>query len=357
VQGYRRALEIDPANAHAAFHYARAVVWTDPEIAPRLFERTLELDPMLFSADGFGAFLDSRRGRHDAARRRLAELYGRNPAARFHIAIFLATLESELGRLDEAVAYQREAQGRGDVGAITLWTLYMSIGDRPAAQALLDQQATGKLGEAARFVLDGRNAEAFASLERTRAASPADHYPDVPLARLALITGNPNRAREILEQRLPAVVTGVEPIDGRNVLPALDLAAAWLWTGNERAGNELLGRSTAFLDGPSVPRWPKYVYLRARAYALAGELEPAQQTLDRAYAEGFRTTWGVDVAPRPFDYIDPLAADPAFAAFRKTPAYQAWLEGIATDNARQLARLRSRDAAEAPRVAAIEGGG
>jgi hypothetical protein len=99
------------------------------------------------------------------------------------------------------------------------------------------------------------------------------------------------------------------------------------------------------------------VYLRARAYALAGELEPAQQTLDRAYAEGFRTTWGVDVAPRPFDYIDPLAADPAFAAFRKTPAYQAWLEGIATDNARQLARLRSRDAAEAPRVAAIEGGG
>ena len=356
VQGYRRALEIDPSNGQAAFHYARAVVWTEPELAPRLFERTLELDPMRFSAAGFGAFFVSRRGEHEAARRRLTELYEQNPVARFHIAIFLATLESDVGRLDEAVAYQRQAQERGDVGAITLWALYMSLGDRPAAQALLEQGAVGKLGEAARWVSDGRYAEALATLEKSRAASPADHYMDVPLARLALINGKPERAREILEQRLPSVVTGVEPIDGRNVLPALDLAAAWSWTGNERAGVELLGRSVAFLDGPSAPRWPRYVFLRARAHALAGDLERAQQALDRAYEEGFRTTWGVDVAPRPFDYIDPVEADPAFAALRKTARYASWLERTETDNARQLARFRARDVADAPRVAAIEDG-
>jgi TolB-like protein/DNA-binding winged helix-turn-helix (wHTH) protein/Tfp pilus assembly protein PilF len=354
IQGYRRALEIDPANGQAAFHYARAVVWTDPELAPSLFERTLELDPMRYSAAGFGAFLVSRRGEHDTARRRLAELYEQNPGARFHVAIFLATHETDLGRLDEAVRYQQEAQGRGDVGALSLWTLYMSLGDRAGARALVDQDALGKLGEAARSVMNGRYDKAFATLDRSRATSPGDHYLDVPLARLALITGNAERAREILEPRLPGIVKGVEPIDGRNVLPVLDLVAAWSWSGDERAASELLGRSVAFLDGPSAPRWPRYVFLRARAHSLAGELDAAQLALDRAYSEGFRTTWGVDVAPRPFDYFDPVDADPAFAALRKTPGYQAWLKRTEADNARQLARLKSREATDAPRVAVLE---
>jgi len=355
VHGYRRALEIDPANGQAAFHFARAVRFSEPDLSLRLFERTIELDPMRISAVAWAE--RSRHGDPETARRRLLELYNRYPDKKFHIAIFLASLEESVGRLDEAVGYLREAQARGDVGQRGLWALYMSLGDRAAARALVEKGAFGELADAVRSVMDGRYDKALADLERRRAASPSDHDLDVPLARLALITENFERARGVLEQRLPSIVSGVEPVDGRNVLPALDLAAAWLWTGRERAGRELLDRSVAFLDGPSAPQRPKIVFLRARAHALAGELKLAQRALDRAYEQGFRSTWAVDGVARSFEYIDPVDADPAFTALRKTAAFESWLARIRADNARQLARLRTRETTDSARMAAVEDGG
>ena len=84
-----------------------------------------------------------------------------------------------------------------------------------------------------------------------------------------------------------------------------------------------------------------FTYLRARTHALAGEKELALSALDRAYDEGFRLTWGIDLMPGLLFYIDPIDADPAFAALRESKGFKDWRERIRADNARQLKRFQA----------------
>lgn len=343
---FRRALELDPANAQASFHYARAMFWNEPDLALNLFERTLQLDPIRYSAEGQSALLSSMQGRHDDARRRVRALYDRNPGQKFHNAINIAALDIYLGRLDEAVVFMRETMPRGLLELpIHLWSLEMSLGNRHSASEALELGNSGVakvLEEAARHCMAGRYDEAFESLERRRGEFPTSRILDVPTARLALIAKQPEHAAAILELRLPDLATGTEAVNARNVLPALDLVAAWAKSGKAAEARGMLDRAVDFLDGPNSSQWPMYSYLRARAHALAGETQLAQQALDRAYAAGFRKTWGVDVLPQPFYYIDPIDVDPAFEALRSGPSYRKWLERIEADNERQLSRLKAR---------------
>jgi hypothetical protein len=163
-----------------------------------------------------------------------------------------------------------------------------------------------------------------------------------------LITGRATRARALLEARLPDLVAGREPVKARNVSPAIDLAAAYRESGDAPASRALLRRVAAYLEGADVPHWPLFSYQRARAYALADEREPALQQLAHAYADGFRLVWALDFYPQPLLYIDSIDQDPAFVRMRTDPRYHQWRARISEDNARQLARLRSRtDAASA----------
>jgi hypothetical protein len=230
---------------------------------------------------------------------------------------------------------------------IQLWGLEMSLGNRQAASEALGLVPAGSaaepLADAARLCMDHRFDAAFELLESRRSAYPTSRILDVPAARLALLARRPVDAAAILEQRMPGVVSGDEPIDARNVLPALDLAAAWSSSERRAGAAALLDRIVTFLDGPDAPHWPMFSFLRARTHAIGGETEAAMQALDRAYEAGFRTTWAVDVMPQAFMYIDPVRADPAFASLHGSPRYTAWLERIETDNSRQLARVKAHE--------------
>ena len=139
-------------------------------------------------------------------------------------------------------------------------------------------------------------------------------------------------------------MSGIEPISARNLLPALDLATAQVNTGARKDARALLERITAYLDGPRVLRLPLFVFQRARAHALAGEPDAALRALERAYNEGLRTTWALDLRPQSSLYIDPIDADPAFRALRNDPRLTHWFERITADNVRQLEQLRAHDA-------------
>jgi tetratricopeptide (TPR) repeat protein len=246
---------------------------------------------------------------------------------------------------------------------LQLWASYLSLGDRVAAGKVLDglgpDPAGSALADAARLVMDGRMREAYALLDRRRDEFPESRLLDLPAARLALIAGHPDHAVALLEERLPDLATGIEPVTARNVMPALDLVAAWQRVGQRARARDLLDRIERYLDGPHASPLPVFVYQRARAHALAGERDRAWAALDRAHAAGQRNLWALDLLPQPHFYVDPVAADPAFAELQGHPRLAAWLGRIASDNARQLAALRSAQAggpvARAPEAKSEQG--
>lgn len=342
---YRRALELDPTNSAIYYSFGRSVFWDDPDLALSLFERSVELDPLWDSALSLSALLTSTRGLHDAAHDRLQELSSHSLDPQFY-GLATGVLDRELGRLDEAVPNLR-----GGPEGIQLWITYLSLGDRAAALKSLEDLRGNELKdilrEAALHSMDGRFDEAFASLDRHCDDFPLSRLLDLPTARFALIAGHADRAKALLLRRLPDLVRGIEPVKARNVIPALDLVIAYQRTGEAARAKELLGRIIIFLDGADVPRWPMFIYLRARAHALAGEPELALRALDRAYEDGFRLVGALDLALQPLFYIDSIDSDPAFTSLGGDPRYRSWRERISIDNARQLERLKASDVAEA----------
>ena len=141
------------------------------------------------------------------------------------------------------------------------------------------------LSDAARCAMDGRYQQAYAVLEAHRMEYPLSHLLDLPTAKFALIAGRPRQALKILEQRLPDLANGIEPISARNLLPALDLATAQMNTGDRHDARALLERIAVYLDRPDALHLPMFAFQRARAYALGGEPDAAFGALDRAYDE------------------------------------------------------------------------
>jgi TolB-like protein/DNA-binding winged helix-turn-helix (wHTH) protein/Tfp pilus assembly protein PilF len=348
-RGFRRAIEIDPTNVAAHFSYARAVEWDEPDLALRLFERAADLDPLFANAQGRSVARLNERGLHDAARERLAEL-DRQPLMSGEpvFAMYRSVLEMRLGNFDAALRLlPRNPSLEFDM---LRWSLWMSLGDRDAARAALTERAdtlSRTLREASSLTMDGRNERAYAVLDGRREEFPRSRVLDLPTARLALVIGQPARALDILESRLPDLARGAQPVTARNVIPALDLAAAYAGVGRVRESQSLLRRIATYLDGPDVPWLPLFTFLRARTHALADEREPALQALEQSYNAGFRKMWAIDLNPEPMYYVDAIDTDPAFAKLANDPRFLQWRARIAADNARQLAALRESRTATA----------
>jgi tetratricopeptide (TPR) repeat protein len=338
----QRAIALDPANSVAYEDFGRALMWHEPERATSLLERATQVDLLCTAPNIMIASLLGNRGRLEAARARCSELVARFPEVKV-CDMAIGTLESYFGNLDRAVPLLEHSEKYvGGAARIQLWAIYMSAGDRAGALQWLD---FGKLpmekplSDAARHAMDGRYEEAFRVLDRHRADYPQSRLLDLPAAKFALLGNRPREALAILEARLPDLASGIEPISARNVLPAIDLANARLATGAGNAALELLGRIAMYLDAPDSLELPLFAVQRARVHALAGESDAAFRALERAFEQGLRVTWALDLRPQSFLYVDPLEADTAFASLRDDVRYRAWFERVRTDSAARLGSL------------------
>jgi TolB-like protein/DNA-binding winged helix-turn-helix (wHTH) protein len=345
MSGYQRAIEFAPASAPAHFNYARAVEWDEPDLSLRLFERAAELDPLFSHAQGRAASRLSERGLHDAERQRLQEL-DREPLLSRELVfkLYRGVLEMRLGNLDEALRLL--APLTDFEFSLLRRSMFLSLGDTQSARACLPAAGdalTRAVRDAAELSMQGRYPEAFGALDRHRGEYPTSRVLDAAAARLALVAGLPQRALPILTGRLPDLARGIGPVTARNVLPALDLATAYAATGHTAEARALLGRVAAYLDGPQVPWQPMFTYLRARTHALAGEPALALEALERAYARGFRQTWGIDLNPGPLYYLDSIDAEPGFNELKSDPRFRQWRERMRAESALQLARYRASE--------------
>jgi TolB-like protein/DNA-binding winged helix-turn-helix (wHTH) protein/Tfp pilus assembly protein PilF len=344
----QRAIELDPSNSLAFQDLGDAILWHDPDAALAFLDRAIQLDVLCTDPNIAIAIIQGSRGQLEAARRRCEDLLKRVPDAT-GCTMAIATLEHYFGNFPRAIELLLEVEKSiGPAARNQLWAIHMSMGDRAGAERWLDfggapyQKA---LTEAARYAMDGRYDQAFRVLQRHREETPQSLLLDLPAARFALLAGKPKQALEILEQRLPDLAAGIEPISARVVMPALDLATAQIQTGAREEARALLERIAAYLDGPHGIKLPMFAFQRARAHALAGENDAALRALDLAYEAGFRTTWALDLRPQHLLYNDPIDADPAFAALGDDPRLVHWFERIRADTARQLAQTRARQQA------------
>ncbi len=343
-----RAIELEPTNALAFDDFGRGILWQQPDLASSLFDRELQIDPGCTGAIVSNAMLLGSRGQLEAALKQCADLLKRAPDAT-SCGMAIGTLETYFGHFETAIGVLRASEKffRGPA-RIQLWSMYMSMGDAAGAKEWLDFGTNAfekPLSNAARFAMGGRYEQAYAALERGRAAFPNTNLLDLAAAKFALLASKPQQALQILTHRLPDLASGVEPISARNVLPALDLATAQSMTGGGDDARALLKRIAAYLDGPDVLRLPMFAFQRARAHALAGERDAALSALDQAYNEGFRTTWAIDLRPQSMLYVDPIEADPAFDALHNDPRFAQWFARVRADNARQLKQLAVRQPA------------
>ncbi|HKU17519.1 MAG TPA: winged helix-turn-helix domain-containing protein [Steroidobacteraceae bacterium] len=339
----QRAIGMDPASSLAFEEFGRAIFWNEPDMASSLFERAIEVDALCAAPHVLIASALGNRGQLEAARRRCTDLIARYPDA-FGCHMAIATLETYFGELVEAATHLRAIEKRiGGAARVQLWSVHMSLGDRSGAEQWLDfgkNPFEAHLAAAARLAMDGRHDAAFELLAQHRKEYPISRLLDLPAAKFALIANEPHEALQILTERLPYLARGMEPITARNVMPALDLATAQLRTGAVKESRALLDRVAAYLDGPAALQLPLFTFQRARAHALAGEHEAALRALDRAYQQGFRTTWALDLRPQSLLYMDPIEAEPAFQSLRGDARLTRWFERLRADNAAQLARLK-----------------
>ena len=272
---YLRAIELDPENPRPYFDYARTIVWDDPELASSLHQRTAELNPLWELALASSVNQITRRESYEVRRKRLRLLAAQSVDPNTSILnLPMAFLEEKWGHLDEALIYLRpmvQAEFSPEFSK-ALWSVYMSLGDRAAAREVLahrGNELSEVLRQAAALNVDNRLNDAYATLESHRLDFPHSRVLDLPAARQALITGHPETALAILEQRLPDLASGLRAVSARNVIPALDLAAAYSQTGQDSAANQLLERIAAFLDGPDYAV-PADVHFFPRPGACAG---------------------------------------------------------------------------------------
>ena len=345
----QRAVELDPGNSLAYEDYGRWVAWHEPDLAATLLERAIQLDILCTTPNFMIAMLLGARGNLEAGRKRCLDLLERAPNAAV-CTMAIGTLETYYGNLEEAIdRLQAVEKIVGSPARLQLWSIHMSLGDPEGARRWLDfgpRPSERALAEAAHFAMNGRYDQAFLVLDQYR--QKARHDVDVPAAKFALIGGNPRKALEIFEQRLPDVVAGIEPVTARNVLPAVDIATALSGVGELDEASILLERIAAYLDGPDALRLPMFAFQRARVHALTGAPDAAFDALDQAYRAGLRTTWALDVRPQDFRYIDPIEADPALERLRGDPRLASWFARLRADNARKLERLKSRMVAKVP---------
>jgi hypothetical protein len=140
----------------------------------------------------------------------------------------------------------------------------------------------------------------------------------------------------------PSLLSSGSEIRYLNSESAVVLAAAWQRMNRQADAVRLLKRVAAWLDGPDAPRWPQWRIARAEVHALLGEREAALDSLDQAFAAGYR---GV-TAPL-LTYKMPYRGEDnvLFENIRNDPRFAAWYVRMHAEVARQLTQAKQEEAA------------
>ena len=141
-------------------------------------------------------------------------------------------------------------------------------------------------------------------------------------------------ALELVRQAHPELFESPQRINADNVLQAIDTAHLLQMQGQNEIAEKLLQAVISTYEVPYAVTEPWMVTGKAQALALLGDKQAAIKELRNQVDSGWRLFWRWETE-----------LNPNFESLRKEPAFQATVDFLRTDMARQLESIRAMEVA------------
>ena len=315
LQLYQSARELDPLSINVLFGLARIYeARSETDKALELYARIREIDP--FSTTGVG------------------------PASGPYMSI--GDLVRSTYWLFKALALDPEDSDISNWIALA----YLDFGDIKSARQWLSwverAQNTNPLALAGMAMLNTYEGNSDAAIKYARESlenqMPNRWGSDAKMIRTLLIWATHNdqtdTALELVRQAHPELFESPQRINAGNVLQAIDTAHLLQMKGQNEIAGKLLQAVISTYEVPYAVTEPWMVTGKAQALALLGDKQAAIKELRNQVDSGWRLFWRWDTE-----------LNPNFESLRKEPEFQAIVEFLRTDMARQLESIRAMEAA------------
>jgi TolB-like protein/Tfp pilus assembly protein PilF len=356
---FEQAIGLNPNNAQAYMWFAALRTSEQRfEDAIAFYHRSMQLDPLGRVPYSNLPVLYAQLGQNDIALKLLLEAIAIHPEWPTPYQIIAAQLAA-LGRLDEALAWNRKAVALSNDPAISsniAAGIWFQFGDLQRAKDEFEALPAGNpfqaLTPAVLAVLDYRLDDGLQVYREALADNPQLPAFVLDIASdLALMTGDLELAEQYILRREPRLKSDAgEQVDRLNVRNVVKLAYIRQREGDAAAAQRLLEAALAVVQ--SMPRLglSGYGVRDAQIYALLNRPDDAIAALHEAVAEGFRSSliydnWVLDLDP----LLGSLRSDERFVAIVAeletllAPMYQA---ALAADEQDAWEALRARAAAK-----------
>ena len=150
----------------------------------------------------------------------------------------------------------------------------------------------------------------------------------------ALDMGQTDTTLALIRQAHPKLFEQPPRVSANNVVQAIDTAHLLQLAGQEEAASDLLQTVIGVYEVPYAVSEAWMITGKAQALALMGEKQAALSELRRQVDNGWRSSWRWDTE-----------LNPNFESLREEPEFQAIVEFLRTDMARQYEELQALEAA------------
>jgi TolB-like protein/predicted Zn-dependent protease len=348
-EAFEKARQLEPYNAEIMTMYGRYLRNSfQHDRALPLYEMARELDPVSIEVLFGLARIRLARWEMDKALEMFARIRQLDPASVNGFG-YVSDIYMKTGEMVQGTEWLFKAMAAdpddSDISHFIVM-MYLSFGDFDSARKWLrwieHNQNFNPLFLSNMAILNINEGHPDSAIKYAREAIdakvPDRHGSDAVLVRTLLIwaldQGQTGNALEIIRQAHPELFDTIPFVDAGNVSQAIDTAQLLQRENQDDEAKVLLHAAIAAYDKPYAVTEPWLAPGKAQALALLGEKQAALKELRFQVDRGWRFLWRWN-----------SELNPNFESLREEPEFQAIVEFLRTDMARQLESMRALESA------------
>jgi len=348
-EAFERARQLEPYNAEIMTMYGRYLRYSFlPDRALPLYEMARELDPVSIEVLFGLARIRLTRWEMDKALEMFARIRQVDPASVNGFG-YVSDIYMKTGDLVQGSEWLFKAMSidpeDSDISHYVVM-MYLSFGDFDSARKWLrwieHNQNSNSMFLSNMAMLNINEGHPDLAIKYVHEAIDTQvldrHGSDAVLVRTLLIwtldQGQTGKALEIIGQAHPKLFDTIPIVDAGNVSQAIDTAQLLQRENRNDEAKVLLQAAIAAYDKPYAVAETSLAPGKAQALALLGEKQAALKELRFQVDRGWRFLWRWN-----------SELNPNFESLREEPEFQAIIEFLRTDMARQLESMRALESA------------